>query len=176
MKAGLSCKQAEVGRSLNTVTTHGKLFVNTNLGLAEEASIAMHIARVHIENFRCFRDTSVDFVPGVNVIIGENNSGKTALLRAFGLIFNGSGRPRMQVFDFNQSISEFTQPPAITVTATLRSDGEGADGIEDKALVASWLVKLASPWEAQLTYRFALPDEENQQCSSSRRYRRSWKI
>ncbi|MCK4602276.1 MAG: AAA family ATPase, partial [Phycisphaerae bacterium] len=122
--------------------------------------IAMYIARVHIENFRCFRNTSVDFVQGVNVIIGENNSGKTALLQALGLIFSGSSRPRMQVFDFNQAISDLTQPPAITVTVTLRSEGEGADGIEDQALVASWLVRLESPWEAQLTYRFALPDED----------------
>lgn len=66
----------------------------------------------------------------------------------------------MQVFDFNQAISDLTQPPAITVTVTFRSEGEGADGIEDQALVASWLVRLESPWEAQLTYRFALPDED----------------
>jgi len=120
----------------------------------------MYISKVSIKNYRCWRETSIDFVPGVNVIIGENNSGKTALLRALGLIFSGSSRPRMQVFDFNQSIDDFTQPPTITVTATIRSDGEGADRVEDKALVASWLVKLASPWEAQLTYRFALPDED----------------
>ena len=120
----------------------------------------MYISRVCITNYRCFRGTSIDFVPEVNVIIGENNSGKTALLRALGLIFSGSSRPRMQVFDFNRAISDLTQPPAITVTVTLRSEGEGADGIEDQALVASWLVRLESPWEAQLTYRFALPDED----------------
>jgi putative ATP-dependent endonuclease of OLD family len=120
----------------------------------------MYISTVHITNYRCFQDTLVDFVPGVNVIIGENNSGKTALLRALGLVFGGPNRPRMQLFDFNRAVSDLTRPPAITVTVTLRSEGQTVDRIEDKALVASWLVRLESPWEAQLTYRFALPDED----------------
>ena len=42
----------------------------------------MRLARIRIENFRCFR--SLDFIPkpDVNLLIGENNSGKTSLLHA----------------------------------------------------------------------------------------------
>lgn len=120
----------------------------------------MYIASVHIVNFRCFRNTSVDFIQGVNVIIGENNSGKTALLRALGLVFSSQTRSRMQRYDFNQAISDLTEPPTITVAVTLRSEGKQTDQIADRALVAAWLIKLESPWEAQLTYRFALPEED----------------
>lgn len=42
----------------------------------------MYISEVQIENFRLFRDLSLNLNPGLNVIIGENNSGKTALIDA----------------------------------------------------------------------------------------------
>ena len=47
----------------------------------------MYIAKLNIKNYRCFRETTVEFRPGINVIIGENNSGKTALLRALSILF-----------------------------------------------------------------------------------------
>ena len=133
----------------------------------------MYISRVRITNYRCFRDTSIDFVPGVNVIIGENNSGKSALLRALGLVFAGSSRARMHLFDFNQAISEFTEPPVITVTVTLRSEGEGADGMDDLALVASWLVRHNSPSDLPSRTRMLPPSRhisrlQNQQTPSGR--------
>ena len=34
----------------------------------------MYIASIRIHNFRCFQDTTIDFQPGLNVIIGENNA------------------------------------------------------------------------------------------------------
>ena len=119
----------------------------------------MHIARVRVSNYRCFKDTSVDFVPGVNIIIGENNSGKTALLQSLALAFGGGSRHRMDRYDFYRGIEPSAQPPRIRVEVTVRSDGENADPHNDKALVATWLTKLESPWEAQLTYEFFLPEE-----------------
>jgi len=119
----------------------------------------MYIAGIHVSNFRCFKDTQVDFVPGVNVIIGENNSGKTALVHALGLVFGGESRRRMDSYDFNRSIEPSRNPPRITISVILRSSGKDADTHEDKALVATWLTRLESPWEAQLTFEFFLPDE-----------------
>lgn len=40
------------------------------------------------QNFRSYKDVRVDFVPTVNVIIGENDSGKTNLLRLINWIAN----------------------------------------------------------------------------------------
>lgn len=117
----------------------------------------MYIAKLVITNFRCFRQTTVDFQPGINVILGENNAGKTALLRALRLVFDRSGRLRPDLHDFYQGIADFTKAPTISISATLRSS---ADTIDDMALVATWLTKLDAPWEAQLTYEFFLPEEE----------------
>lgn len=42
----------------------------------------MYIQRLTLRNFKTHRDRSVDFLPGVNVICGENGAGKTSLLEA----------------------------------------------------------------------------------------------
>lgn len=118
----------------------------------------MYIAKLAITNLRCFRQTTVEFQPGINVILGENNAGKTALLCALRLVFDRSSRLRPDLPDFYQGIADLSKAPTISVTATLRSSM--ADTIDDKALVATWLTKLEVPWEAQLTYEFFLPDEE----------------
>lgn len=42
----------------------------------------MYLARVQIKNFRNLVDVTVEFRPGLNVLVGENNVGKTNLLDA----------------------------------------------------------------------------------------------
>ncbi|HFA50105.1 MAG TPA: ATP-binding cassette domain-containing protein [Bacteroidetes bacterium] len=39
------------------------------------------IKRLELENFTCFGKVAMDFSPGINVIIGENGTGKTHLLK-----------------------------------------------------------------------------------------------
>jgi len=115
----------------------------------------MFIARIHIKNYRCFRDSTVEFSPGLNVIIGENNSGKTTLLKALSLVFDRRGRPR--VHDFHCLVDALEHPPKIEIAVILRSSSHDTEA--DRALVAAWLTKLDSPWEAQLTYCFFLPEQ-----------------
>jgi hypothetical protein len=48
----------------------------------------MKIVRFSIQNYKCFRDeTTLDLNPGFNIITGQNNAGKTALLEALSLKF-----------------------------------------------------------------------------------------
>ncbi|MBK9014263.1 MAG: AAA family ATPase [Saprospiraceae bacterium] len=42
---------------------------------------ANKIKRLELENFTCFGKVAMDFSPGINVIIGENGTGKTHLLK-----------------------------------------------------------------------------------------------
>ena len=64
----------------------------------------MYIAKLVITNLRCFRETTVNFQPGINVILGEHNAGKTAVLWALRLVFDRSGRLRPDLPDFHQGI------------------------------------------------------------------------
>lgn len=42
----------------------------------------MYLKKLHISNFRCFRDYTIEFAPGVTVLFGKNGSGKSTLLHA----------------------------------------------------------------------------------------------
>ena len=55
----------------------------------------MYLQKLAIKNFRCFGETGIEFTfqPGVNVIIGENNSGKSSLIDALRVVFSlGMGK------------------------------------------------------------------------------------
>ena len=62
--------------------------------------------KLTIENFQSIKDkTSIEFIPGVNLIIGPSNSGKTAILRSLiGLILNYKGKVRKYLTHFQDKI------------------------------------------------------------------------
>lgn len=47
----------------------------------------MRLDRLHIQNFRCYEDSTFDFQPGFNLVVGVNGSGKTSLLQAVAASF-----------------------------------------------------------------------------------------
>lgn len=118
----------------------------------------MYVSSIRIQNYRCFRDTTVEFTEDLNIIIGENNRGKTNLLRALGLVFDRNASRHLGADDFCRDSTYSETPPEITITVTIRSSK--SERPEDKAVVASWLTKLESPWEATLTFSFFLPEAD----------------
>ena len=42
----------------------------------------MHISKIYIENFKCLQEISIDTNESFNVIIGENNQGKSTIFEA----------------------------------------------------------------------------------------------
>ena len=42
----------------------------------------MYLKKLHISNFRCFRDYTIEFAPGITVLFGKNGSGKSTLIHA----------------------------------------------------------------------------------------------
>lgn len=59
----------------------------------------MYIQKISIKNYRNYRDFSMQFHKGLNVIIGSNNSGKTGLLTAINLL----REPSICADDFNKN-------------------------------------------------------------------------
>ncbi|XHL99408.1 MAG: AAA family ATPase (plasmid) [Microcoleus anatoxicus] len=59
----------------------------------------MHISRFQLLNYKSFRDSgALEFQPGINIIVGGNNSGKTALLEALSLSFETSPHRTIETF------------------------------------------------------------------------------
>ncbi|MPM18829.1 DNA replication and repair protein RecF [bioreactor metagenome] len=135
------------------------IIVDTYVNRLEEGRYRMYISRLKIQNFRCFQDVEIEFSEGLNVIIGENNCGKTTILKALQCFFKGSNTgSAMGIDDFNKGITIGEKPPEITFVLTIQSSKH--EKAQDKAVVASWLTKLVSPWEATLTYKFFLPEAD----------------
>lgn len=113
---------------------------------------------MRVQNFRCFKeDFVVKFNPGMNVIIGANNSGKTTIIRALEMIFSRNNTKKLSIDDFNKSLKDFSEPPEILIEAKIRVEQNDSD--EDKALIASWITDIGQDfWEATLTYKFFLPE------------------
>ena len=42
----------------------------------------MRLLSLTVEHFRCVRKASLDFVPGLNILFGPNDLGKSSLVRA----------------------------------------------------------------------------------------------
>lgn len=119
----------------------------------------LYISRLKIENFRCFQDVEIEFSEGLNVIIGENNCGKTTIIKALQCFFKGSNvSGALGIDDFNKDIIIGEKPPEITLVLTIKSSKH--EKAQDKAVVASWLTKLVPQWEATLTYKFFLPEAD----------------
>ena len=48
------------------------------------------IKSLHAENFRCFKELDLSGLQRVNVVVGKNATGKTALLEAIRLALGGT--------------------------------------------------------------------------------------
>lgn len=58
------------------------------------------ITKVAIRNYRVFRELDVELAPGMNVVVGNNDAGKSTLIEAITLCLTGrvNGRPLVQEF------------------------------------------------------------------------------
>ncbi len=80
----------------------------------------MHLAAIHVKNFRNLRDFTLRLRPGLNVLLGENNIGKTNLLDALRLAlataYGGEG--------IRLATDDLTRPGTeTTITIGLRFEG-----------------------------------------------------
>lgn len=123
----------------------------------------MYIKEIKILNFRNFKYASIPFHEGVNVIIGHNNTGKSNLLRAMGLVLGYSNGHRLGTSDlfYETNVAMLQQQsPRIQITLVLRrSEGEALDSVE-MGLFSSMMTDPALSEEAELRYEFKLTDAQ----------------
>lgn len=143
----------------------------------------MYIKEIQISNFRNFKNASVPFHEGVNVIIGHNNTGKSNLLRAIGLVLGYSDGRRLGTSDlfYETDIETLqSQSPRIQITIVFhRSEGEALDSAE-MGLFSSMMTDPGLTEEAKLRYEFRLTDaqEDNYKAdvASATTAKEIWKI
>jgi len=59
------------------------------------------LKKIHIENFRAFRKFDLEFRDGLNLIVGDNDAGKTSLLEAIHLALTSRFRGRPFAYDLS---------------------------------------------------------------------------
>lgn len=125
----------------------------------------MYIKEINILNFRSFKDALIPFHEGVNVIIGHNNTGKSNLLRAMGLVLGYSNGHRLGTSDlfYETDVAELQrQSPRIKITLVLRRSADENLYSADMALFANMMTDPALSEEAELRYEFKLDDSQEQ--------------
>lgn len=113
----------------------------------------MYISEVYIENFRCFRRFRVELQPNLTVLVGENNMGKTNLLVALGLIFSPDASNfsrQLSADDIWANWRQENKLPTVKVQVTIA----GLETVEEKGLVAKWLINSKDELKARITYEY----------------------
>lgn len=122
----------------------------------------MYISEIEIQNFRSFSNSKakIEFTEGTNVIIGHNNAGKTNLIKALQLIFDSrKSKSKLTVDDFNKEYTDFSMPPEINITVTLKE--QISESKDDKVVVYDWITSPGDKYEAKLTFSFFLPQGDD---------------
>lgn len=100
---------------------------------------AMYLSSITIENFRAIKSMTIGLEPGVTVLIGENNAGKTAVLRALSAALSTMRSAKTVVFDeydFHVEVANAkltpTGPIKIILRFKERAAGEWADELRQQ--------------------------------------------
>jgi hypothetical protein len=113
----------------------------------------MHLKQLIIKNYKGFLQSSIAFSPGINIITGRNNSGKTALLEAASLV------PRSNP---HRSIRASAAQPDSTFLATIAIDTAdivraiNASLEEESFLLPFWKQSEEDPSNPSIVWRTAL--------------------
>jgi predicted ATP-binding protein involved in virulence len=104
----------------------------------------MRLTQVTIENFRCFEHMEMDLDPHLNVIVGNNGSGKTSVLDAIviGLFAEGAGNSRIEFANVDDLRVDAQGPTNVAIDADdfvhsvelLQLDGEEGWGLWGRRL------------------------------------------
>lgn len=84
----------------------------------------MRIARIHIENFRCLRGFEITPKSNINLLIGENNTGKSSLLHALDCALGRGTTFELEDFFVDAANTAPAALPTIRIDLELRATPE----------------------------------------------------
>lgn len=128
--------------------------------------LVMRIESLGLKNFRCFEDINIEFGPNFNIIIGDNGSGKSALLRglcvavsSFFLGIDGTPNRKIQRNDIRmvhyEDNVEYKFPTEVICHATIESEAiiwniKKAGKSKGTRLINSKIKKIAQSLQQQV--------------------------
>ena len=143
----------------------------------------MYIKQIDISGFRNFKEVHIPFHEGVNVIIGHNNTGKSNLVRALGLVLGYYGHRDVHTSDlfYETDVNILkTHSPKLAISIILHKSENESDVSEEIALFSDAMIDETLSNEAKIsyTYQLAANEEDNYKADvfSASSAKEIWKI
>lgn len=103
----------------------------------------MYLANMHIQNYTGIKYLEVEFDPSINIIIGENGCGKSALIDAIRLLYN-LGEQRRDIFVSDEDLHVDIETGQITDTFTISYQFRGLTD-KQKGALYEYMVAVDNP-------------------------------
>lgn len=116
----------------------------------------MYLASLKVKNFRILNDVDLPFQKGLNVLLGENDSGKTAIIDAIRLLLGTRDFERIQIV----SDDFYVDPGGRTTQFSIEADFRGMTD-DEAALFLEWLGIKGSQPDGSLDYFLKVRLEAN---------------
>lgn len=94
----------------------------------------MYLARLHIQNFRILRDIDLPLQSGLNMLLGENDSGKSAIIDAIRLLLGTRDYERNQITVDDFFVDQNGRSKEFCIDAEFRGIND-----EEAALFLEWI-------------------------------------
>jgi recombinational DNA repair ATPase RecF len=114
----------------------------------------MALTKIFLENFTVFNKIEIKFMPGINVFIGENGTGKTHVMK---LLYSACQAAQIQAtaVDFPQKIVKVFRPDDFNIGRLVsRSVGNGSSKVHvssDSGTIKTSFERRTKRWEAKVT-------------------------
>lgn len=140
----------------------------------------MYINKLIVRNFKCLKDADIDFNPHLNIIVGDNESGKSTLLEAINLSLTGQINGRgiqyeLNPYYFNEEVvneyltslreGQNISPPCILIEAYFADDENLAkfrgtnNSLREDCPGIKMIIEFDESFEEQYTDYISSPEE-----------------
>lgn len=116
----------------------------------------MYLAQLNISNFRKLPNAELNFQPGLNILVGANNVGKTAVIDALRGLLAGHDEPYPRL-DIEDVHCPRAGPP--TGDVTFQYVFRGLDADDEADFLAALKPGPTGALEAHITVRYSEPDK-----------------